>query len=156
MSPSGRKWEKLEMFFGSYFHNLDDKNRLCLPSKLRQKLVDKVYILKGYDGCISLFGEESFQKYVEGLSTLSFANHLSRDVERIALSSVYELEIDKANRVQIPTALVEKYAITKEVVVLGLINHIEIWSKDKWEKYLLDNEKDFEEKSEELLKTNDK
>lgn len=135
---------------------LDDKNRLCLPSRLRQKLEDKVYILKGYDGCISIYSEEAFQKYVDSLATLSFANHLSRDVERIALSSVFELEIDKANRIQLPTALVNKYSISKDVVVLGLIDHVEIWSKERWERYLDENEKDFEEKSENLLKQNEK
>ncbi len=144
------------MFFGSYIHVLDDKNRLCLPSRLRQKLEDKVYILKGYDGCISIYSEEAFQKYVDSLATLSFANHLSRDVERIALSSVFELEIDKANRIQLPTALVNKYSISKDVVVLGLIDHVEIWSKERWERYLDENEKDFEEKSENLLKQNEK
>ena len=143
------------MFFGSYLHSLDDKNRLCLPSKLRHELSDKVYILKGFDGCLSLYPEEAFKNYLESLNSLSFANHLSREVERIALSSVYEMEIDKVNRVQIPTALVEKYSISKDVVVLGLIDHIEIWSKDKWNTYLKDNEKDFETKSEELLKQND-
>ncbi len=143
------------MFYGSYFHTLDDKNRLYLPSRLRQNAGERLYILKGYDGTLAIYSEESFKKYTDELSSLSFADHLSRDVARVALSSVYELEFDKANRIQIPTALVERYEITKDVVVLGVIDHIEIWSKDKWEHYLKDNEKDFEVKSEQLLKKND-
>lgn len=143
------------MFYGSYFHVLDEKNRLYLPSKLRQNAGERLYILKGYDGTLAIYTEESFKKYTEELSTLSFANPLSRDVSRVALSSVYELEFDKANRIQIPTALIERYEITKDVVVLGVIDHIELWSKDKWENYLKENEKDFEEKSEQLFKKND-
>lgn len=140
------------MFFGSYEHVLDDKNRLCLPSKIRQNVTGKLFILRGYDGALSIYPEEAFNKYLESLNSLSFANHLSREVSRIALSSVFELEIDKVNRIQIPTALKEKYNITKEVVVLGLNDHIEIWSKDRWNEYLKDNEEAFEEKSEALLK----
>ena len=143
------------MFFGSYFHVLDEKNRLCLPSKLRQKVDGKLYILKGYDGALSMYTEETFKTYLSNLSALPFANKSARDVMRIALSTVSELEIDKVNRIQIPTALTQKYNISKDVVVLGLIDHIEIWSKDKWEQYLNDNEQDFESKSESLLISND-
>lgn len=153
MVESGRK---SKMFFGSYFHLLDDKNRLYLPSKLRIQCGAKLFVLKGYDGCLSIYTEETFKKFINELSSLSFSDHLSRDVSRIALSSVSELEFDKANRIQIPTALIERYKISKDVVVLGVIDHIEIWSKDKWENYLKENEKDFENKSELLLKKNDK
>ena len=140
------------MFFGSYEHSLDNKNRLLIPSKLRSELGSKLFIVKGYEGSLSIYPEAAFSRYLEKLQSLPYESKLSRDIERISLSSVFELEIDKVNRVQIPTALVNKYSLSKEVVVLGVIDHIEVWSKDKWEKYLKDNEASFEEKSEELLK----
>ena len=140
------------MFFGSFEHTLDEKNRLLIPSRLRGQLGSKVFIMKGYEGSLSIYPEAAFSRYLEKLQSLPYESKLSRDIERISLSSVFELDIDRVNRVQIPTALVSKYSISKEVVVLGVIDHIEIWSKDKWEKYLKDNEADFEVKSEELLK----
>lgn len=142
------------MFFGSYSHNLDDKNRLVIPSKMRGIIGEKLYILKGYDGCLSLYTENDFQNYLSQLSKLPFGEKLSRDVERIALSTVSELEVDKASRVQIPTALVNKYKISHEVMVVGMLDHIEVWSKQKWDEYVKENESDFEAKSEELLKKN--
>ena len=140
------------MFFGSFVHSLDDKNRLLIPSRLRGQIGSKLFIMKGYEGSLSLYPEEQFVKYLTKLENLPYESKLSRDIERIALSSVFELEIDKVNRVQIPTALINKYSISKEVVVVGVIDHIEIWSKDKWESYLKDNEAEFEAKAEELLK----
>lgn len=140
------------MFFGSFEHTLDEKNRLLIPARLRASLGSKLFIMKGYEGSLSIYPEESFTKYLHKLETLPFESKLSRDVQRISLSSVFSLDIDKVNRVQIPTALINKYSISKDVVVVGVIDHIEVWSKKKWEQYLKDNEADYEEKSEELLK----
>lgn len=140
------------MFFGSFVHSLDEKNRLLIPSRLRTALTNKIFIMKGYEGSLSLYPEGSFEKYLAKLQSLPFESKTSRDIERIALSSVFELDIDKVNRIQIPTALINKYKISKEVVVIGLLDHIEIWSKEKWNKYLEENEEQYESKSEELLK----
>ncbi len=140
------------MFFGSFVHSLDEKNRLLIPSRLRAALTNKIFIMKGYEGSLSLYPEGSFEKYLAKLQSLPFESKTSRDIERIALSSVFELDIDKVNRIQIPTALINKYKISKEVVVIGLLDHIEIWSKEKWNKYLEENEEQYESKSEELLK----
>ena len=140
------------MFFGSFEHTLDEKNRLLIPSRLRGQIGSKLFIMKGYEGTLALYTEEAFQKYLKKLESLPYESKLSRDIERISLSSVFELDVDKVNRIQIPTALINKYSISKDVVVVGLIDHIEVWSKAKWEQYLKDNEAEFENKSEELLK----
>ena len=140
------------MFFGSFEHSLDEKNRLLIPSRLRGQIGSKLFIMKGYEGSLALYPEEGFQKHLKKLESLPFESKISRDIERISLSSVFELDVDKVNRIQIPTALINKYGITKDVVVVGVIDHIEVWSKAKWEQYLKDNEAEFESKSEELLK----
>ena len=140
------------MFFGSFEHTLDNKNRLLLPSRFRGELGSKLFVMKGYEGSLAIYPQEQFDKYLAKLQSLPFESKLSRDFERVALSSVFELDVDKVNRIQIPTALVNKYSISKNVVVVGLIDHIEVWSKDKWDAYVKDNEAEYEEKSEELLK----
>ena len=140
------------MFFGSFEHTLDEKNRLLLPFRLRGELGSKLFIMKGYEGSLAIYPQAQFDKYLAKLQSLPFEAKISRDFERIALSSVFELDVDKVNRIQIPTALVNKYSISKNVVVVGLIDHIEVWSKEKWDAYVKDNEAEYEEKSEELLK----
>ena len=145
---SGTKWD---MFYGSYRHSLDEKGRLTLPSKLRQELSNKLYMLKGYEGSLNVYTEETFQSYLGKLSNLTYENKLSRDVIRVALASVTELELDAKFRVQLPVSLIEKYGISNKIVIVGMIDHLEFFNEDKWEAYLKDNESQFEEKSQSLL-----
>ena len=115
-----------------------------------------VSILKGYDGALSLYDETSFNAYMAQMQELPILNNRdARDVYRIALSSVYDLTIDKIGRIVIPTNLLNRYNISRDVIVIGLIDHFEIWDKDKWEAYLSDNEEDYEIKSEKLLMKNE-
>ena len=123
------------MYFGSFTHNLDDKGRLMIPRKMREELGYKVYIMKGFEGSLSLYNEERYQKLVEEFSRLSFNQSKVRDYLRLQFASTYEMEVDKLGRVQIPTALLTKYNISKEVLVLGIGDHIEVWDKNKYEEY---------------------
>ena len=123
------------MYFGSFVHSLDEKGRLMIPRKMREELGYKVYIMKGFEGSLSLYNEERYQKLVEEFSRLSFNQSKVRDYLRLQFASTYEMEVDKLGRVQIPTALLTKYNISKEVLVLGIGDHIEVWDKAKYEEY---------------------
>ena len=141
------------MLFGSYEYQIDDKGRLVIPSKMRSKLGFVVYLLKGYDGCISVYTEDSFTKYVEKLENLPFEKEKARLHQRILLSSVPELSIDKQGRMLIPKNVITKYGLTnKEVMILGMLDHIEIWDKGAYQKYIESNEAEFEKNAEDLLK----
>lgn len=139
------------MFYGSYRHSLDEKGRLTLPSKLRQNLSSKLYVLKGYEGSLNVYTEETFQAYLSKLSGLTYENKLSRDVLRVALASVTELELDDKFRVQLPVSLREKYQISDKIVIVGMLDHLEFFNEDKWDALLKENESQFEEKSQSLL-----
>ena len=138
------------MYFGSFTHNLDDKGRLMIPRKMREELGYKVYIMKGFDGSLSLYNEERYQKLVEEFSRLSFNQSKVRDYLRLQFASTYEMEVDKLGRVQIPTALLTKYNISKEVLVLGIGDHIEVWDKAKYEEYENGIRDEFESIAEEI------
>ncbi len=139
------------MLFGNTLHNLDNKNRLVIPRKFVNKLGNKVYILKGYEGCLSLFSEDAFKTYINNLSKYDFEKKNSRDVIRVALSSVYELEIDSKNRIQLPCDLISKYQISNSLMVVGVNDHLELWNKDKWNEYISVAEESYEQNSERLL-----
>lgn len=138
------------MYFGSFNHTLDEKGRLSMPRKFRDLLGEKAYILKGYEGSLSIYDQASFANYIAALTSLPYSHKDARDVQRVALSSAYELEVDRVGRISLPSMLLTKYAISRNVVVVGVVDHIEIWDKTKWEEYLANSEKDFEEKSEHL------
>ena len=134
--PSGRKWEKVgNMFFGSYEHTLDEKGRLVIPCKMREECGVKLYIMKGFDGALSLYKVDDFEKLAAEVSSLSFKKKDSRAYLRVRLASACELDIDKQGRIQIPTQILNKYEIGKEVVVIGVGDHIEVWNKAAYKEY---------------------
>lgn len=147
---SGRKWEI--MFFGSYSHSLDDKNRLVIPSKMRNELGVHLYIMKGFDGAISMYPEKAFEKLMEEFNSLPFNRKDARSYLRTQLATTSELEIDKAGRVIIPNTLLEKYNISKSVMVIGMGDHIEVWDSKVYEAYEAEADKNFEDIAENLNK----
>jgi len=138
------------MFFGNYYHSLDDKGRLVIPSKMRGEAGNKVYIMKGFDGALSLFKVDTFNKMCEEIINLPFNKKDARAYQRIQLGNACELDIDKAGRIQIPAHLLERYQIGKDVVILGVLDHIEIWNKKDYEAYEKVNDEKFEEIAEKL------
>ena len=142
------------MFYGSYIHTLDVKGRLVIPSKMRNELGMKAYILKGYDGALSIYKESEFEKLVAKINSLPFNKKNTRAFLRIQLASVCELEIDRQGRVLLPTQLLSKYQIGKEVIVIGALDHIEVWNRNDYEAYEKQSSS-FEEIAEELDSDND-
>jgi MraZ protein len=140
------------MFFGSYEYSIDEKGRLVIPSKFRSEVGNKLYLLKGFDGCISVYKESDFQKYIDRLEHLEFEREKVRLHQRILLSSVVELDVDKTGRMLIPTKKLKEYSIGKNVTIIGALDHFEIWDLQAWTKYVQDHEKDFEKDAEAILK----
>ena len=143
------------MFFGSYNHNLDEKGRLVIPSKMRDELGCKAYILKGFDGALSIFKESDFQNLINELKAFPFHKKNSRAYLRIQLASACELDIDRQGRALLPAQLLSKYGIGKEVIVIGALDHIEVWNKNAYETYEKSADSSFEEIAEELGETDE-
>ena len=143
------------MFYGSFVHNLDNKGRLVIPSKMRDELGSKAYILKGYDGALSIYKESDFNDLIAKIKTLSFTKKNARAHLRVQLASVCELDIDKLGRAQLPAQLLAKYKFGKEVIVIGALDHIEVWNKAEYEAYEKQADSSFEEIAEELDEADD-
>ena len=138
------------MFFGNFAHTLDEKGRLMIPRKMREELGFKVYIMQGFDGALSLFTESKYQKLVEEYSKLPFNQRKNRDYLSLQFASTHEMDVDKVGRIQIPTALLSKFNISRDVIVLGIGDHIEIWDAKKYEEYENSVRNDFEKIAEEI------
>ena len=123
------------MLIGEYEHSLDSKNRLILPSKLREDLGEKFIISKGLDGCLFGFSMKEWDNFEEKLKTLPLTNKDARDFVRFFLSGAVECAADRQGRFLIPSNLKEYAMLDKEVVLTGVGTRIEIWDKDKWKKY---------------------
>ena len=129
------------MFIGEYQHSLDSKNRIIVPSKLREGLGDKFIISKGLDGCLYAYPIDEWQKFEEKFKNLPLTNRDARAFVRFFVAGATEVETDKQGRGLIPANLREYAGIEKEIVTIGALNKVEIWSKEKWESY---NESDID------------
>ena len=143
------------MWYGQYFHTLDDKDRFILPAKFREKIKGlskkKFYITRGLDNCLFLFDQERWEKVEEKLQALPFTKKQSRDFNRLLFSGAQEIEIDSQGRVSLPGYLKELASIIRDIVIVGIGDRIEIWDKQKWSNFYSDNQGKFEEVAENLF-----
>ena len=123
------------MFIGEYQHALDIKNRMIVPSKLREELGNKFVVTKGLDGCLYAYPLTEWIKLEEKLKTLPLTNKDARAFVRFFFAGACEVEIDKQGRGLIPQNLKEYAGIEKDIVSIGVLTRVEIWSKDKWNNY---------------------
>ena len=126
------------MLIGEYEHSLDVKGRLIMPAKLREDMGEKFIITKGLDGCLFGFSQAEWSNFEEKLKTLPLTNKNARDFVRFFLSGATECEMDKQGRFLVAGNLREYAEMDKEIVVIGVGNRIEIWNREKWQKYSSD------------------
>lgn len=122
------------MFYGSYEHSVDSKNRVIVPKAFREELGDKFYVTAGIEKCLYILPEKSFNEMVERLSLLPSNDEDSQDMIRHIMFSASSCEVDKQGRILLSPAQ-KKYAgidneDNKDVVFGGMINKIEIWCKN--------------------------
>ena len=120
------------MFIGEYHHSIDDKGRLIIPSKFREELGNKFIITRGIENCLFVYSLESWEKIVNKLETLPFTKKDARAFIRFFLSGASEAEFDKQGRINITSPLISYANITKECVVIGTGDRLEIWSEESW------------------------
>ncbi|NLC65636.1 MAG: division/cell wall cluster transcriptional repressor MraZ [Clostridium sp.] len=137
------------MLMGEFNHNVDSKNRIIIPSKLRESLGEAVIISKGLDGCLYIYPESEWKVFEEKLKSLPMTNKNARAFVRFFYSGATEINPDKSGRALIPKSLMEYANIKTEVVSVGMIDKVEIWSKEKWEEYN-DSENNMDEIAEQM------
>ncbi len=133
------------MFFGSYQYTLDDKGRLVIPSKMRSESGPILFAMRGFEHCISLFTQQTFTQLVQQVNTYDFNQTNVRQYLRTALASVIELPIDDHGRIQLPQETLKQFKLEKNVKIIGMNDHIELWNASTWEKYESDAASQFEE-----------
>lgn len=123
------------MFISEYSHSLDSKKRMIIPSKFRDDLGGKGVLTKGLDGCLYLFPMDEWTQLQEKLKKLPLTSKDARAFVRFFFSGAAELNFDKQGRALIPQNLLEYANIKKDIVSIGVMTRIEIWSKESWESY---------------------
>jgi len=124
------------MFRGTYEHTVDQKGRLSIPSKFREILRDhfsEMLIITRSDGCLVAYTEDEWQRLERKISELPQLKANVTDVQRYIIASASDCPVDKQGRILIPQYLREHAEIARDVILAGMTNKIEIWSKERWQ-----------------------
>lgn len=124
------------MFISRYYHNLEAKGRLAIPSQFREKLGSGGVITAGLDGCLFLFPNLYWQSLSKKLAALPLTNKAGRNLMMLLVQSAVNLEFDSQGRTLIPEYLRQLARLKKQVVVAGALSRVEIWDKDRYHEHL--------------------
>ncbi len=124
------------MFYGEFQHTVDPKGRIIVPASFREELDVKFMIAKGLEGCLFIFSMPRWNSLVEKLETLPLSNTKARDFSRFFFSSAAQCQIDGHYRILVPADLRAHAGLEKDITIVGVGNRVEVWSRDKWEKYM--------------------
>ena len=139
------------MFLGEYNHSIDDKGRLALPAKFRERLAPGIVITRGLDGCLFVFTYEDWKRFTARLSErLSFAQKSARDLTHFFFAGATDIIPDKQGRVLVPPFLREYATLGSEAVIIGANTRLELWSSERWQQAMLDVESNAEEIAEQF------
>ena len=139
------------MLMGEYHHNIDDKNRLIIPSKFRTELGESFVITRGLDNCLFVYSIKEWENIVNKLKNLPFTKKDARNFTRFFLSGAVQSEFDKQGRIIITSPLVQYANLNRECVIIGVNERLEIWSKETFDKFFEDNKDSFSTSAENLF-----
>ncbi|MFH1552603.1 MAG: division/cell wall cluster transcriptional repressor MraZ [Candidatus Omnitrophota bacterium] len=143
------------MFYGEYLHTLDKKKRLIIPSRFRDAVkemcIEKFYITRGLDECLFMFPENEWRTQENKFKSMSFTKRETRKFNRLFFSGAIEVIPDKQWRILIPDYLREYAKLSKNIMMIGISNRIEIWDKNKWEDFYKTSKQSYEEIAEGLM-----
>lgn len=142
-------------FRGSYQHSIDHKGRVSIPARFRRLLSGDsngtLVVLRGLDACVWLYPLEEFKRFEDRLRARSMGDEASRRFQRMLLMDSRDETLDAQGRVAIPPRLIAHAKLEKDVLVNGLLDHIEIWNPDLFEQYLKSSNRTYEDIAGELL-----
>jgi MraZ protein len=138
------------MFIGEYQHAADDKGRIAIPAKFRATLGERAIVTRGLDRCLFIFAAADWEELAKKLIALPLAQANSRAFSRLMLAGAMEADIDAQGRILIPDYLREYASITKQAIIAGLYNRIEVWNDKAWKKYKASTEAESESIAEKL------
>ena len=133
------------MFRGSSFHTIDSKGRIIIPARFRDVIkADGSYgvMLSRMDGALIAYTYDEWRKIESRILSLAEKSESMRRFRRVFIGGSFECPCDKQDRILIPQNLREYAVFEKDIVLVGVLDHFEIWSRDSWNRENMDLEKD--------------
>lgn len=121
---------------GEFRHTLDDRSRVAVPVRFRQRLGQGATLARWLDRCLGLFPHDEWEELAAKLRALPLTNPNAREFARFMSSGAVDVELDKQGRILVPSYLREYAGLVEgEVIVVGALNRLEIWSPAAWLPY---------------------
>lgn len=138
------------MFMGEYHHSIDSKGRIIIPVKVRDDLGENFIVTRGLDGCLFLYPKNEWDRIISKYKELPDTKD-KRQFMRIFLSGATICEYDKQGRINIPNPLIEFAKLEKDCIIIGVDEKLEIWSKERWEEFIANNEENLSDIADSLF-----
>ena len=121
------------MLLGEYEQRLDEKNRMTIPAKLRDRFEAGVFVTRGFDDCLQAFTRDGWQRFIDTYAPrLDPFTREGRSLERYLFGGATEAQMDGQGRIALPAHLVKHANLAKDIVVAGVRDRLEIWDRDGW------------------------
>jgi len=126
---------------GHFFHTIDAKSRVTIPAKLREVIntAEQGYgfvAVVSADGILCLYTPAAYHEIAPQFDPRSQTRAEVRDFRRLAYGLADQLEIDRLGRILIPEATAKRCGLKRDVAIVGVQDHIEVWPRDRWEEFL--------------------
>ena len=130
-------------------HSLDPKGRLNIPARfrdvLREQYASETLIVTNWQQCLRAYPVREWEALEEKLLDQGRMQSNFSKFVRYLIAGVSECPLDKQGRILLPPTLRAGFAIDKEVVLVGMLQHFEIWDKNAWEEETRHTRETFEE-----------
>src|SRR3989338_4118415 len=143
------------MFYGEHEHSIDRKGRLIIPSKFREvfkeNYVERFFVTRGLDMCLFVFTEDEWKKQENRIKPISITSGEAPPFNRLYFSGACEVNCEQQGRILNPQYLKDFAKIKRDVVIVGVSNRMEIWSRESWLEFYKNTKDSFEEIAEKVL-----
>jgi transcriptional regulator MraZ len=120
-------------FRGHYQHSLDAKNRLSIPARFRAAFSAGVVLAKDPEPCVAIWPPDTHETIIErALGGLNPMGSQYRKLSRFYQGNSFDVELDASGRVTLPPTLLDHAAIERELVVVGVGDHLEVWGRERF------------------------
>lgn len=131
------------MFSGMSVHSVDAKGRIVLPQRFREALGEEFYVTNGFSNNIQIMSVEEFNRLKDQIRELPAKSALA--LQYVLLSAATLVSPNSQGRIQLPQKLREDSAIEGEAVVVGMDTRIEVWNKERFDRFIDDKKKDLDD-----------
>lgn len=135
------------MFRGSSFHTIDSKGRIIIPTRFRDIIRaggGNGIVVSRMDKSLVSYTLEGWSKIESKILSLAEKSENMRRFRRVFIGGSFECSCDNQDRILIPPALRQYAELKKEIVLVGVLDHFEVWSRENWDKENMNMEKDMQ------------